>query len=130
MLHAYRARWLSPCGVYGVRREAADFVPVTEIPDCVHHLAPSWIERIVPTGHKPAIRIFCNDDERFRGKKRQASGSGAIVKLLDEIPVVNIGEVVDAETVDMVVRHPELRHLAQEFSGRKVAVVGRRVKQK
>jgi hypothetical protein len=33
----------------------------------------------------------------------------AIIKLLDEIPIVDVGEVVDAETIDMVVRHPELR---------------------
>jgi hypothetical protein len=63
---------------------------------------PSGISGVVPSGHKPTIRVLCDNDERFTGKKCLALGSGAIMKLLDEIPIVDIGEVIDAKTIDMV----------------------------
>src|SRR4051794_24327671 len=113
MLHALRARWLAEIRVDPVQRQAADLVPVSEVPDCVQHLAT--VEGCVVGTCEIAARILGNDNKRLGGKNGSGSADRRRPESLGKIPVLDIGKIVNTETIDVILAEPKPWPLIKEF---------------
>ena len=121
MLHALCSRGLAIDRCYLVKRKRPDLVPVAKVPDCVDDGTSIVGGRVCAA--EVAGAVFRDHDERFTRKARVTDSSGTLPKSLPKIPVLDVGEVINAKAVDMVLSHPEFRHLIEEFARRKIIAV-------
>ncbi len=83
----------------------------------------SGVVYVIRGSDEPAVAVLGHDEKRLPGKECVAFRGGAIVKFLNEFPIIDVFEIIDTKAIHVVLRYPEFSHLAKEFPRGKVVIV-------
>ena len=111
-----------------VNGEQTDLVAVTEVPDGINN--GKAVVRVRVGLGKIAAAVLGDYHEWLTSRDGVRRRERACPEIRHEIPVADIREVVDSESIYVVLARPELPHVQEEVAGGEGTVVRRRVEAK